>query len=240
VIRPYFTSLLFLRGNELGGYQVVNNATAAFVDTGKAKLIVTNAHVVHAFDEKEAADPGLKLVIGGSGAVLTVDRSWLKDYYKKPDLKLDLATFVVPDDFDIAPCGKAFYRHETWPPARVSAGDLVVIGGFPGDHRSQNGATASMKINVIADPVSSVNDVAFVLADEAAERVLVKIDPELAELGKFGGMSGSPAFCFSENGEHRLVGFLFDTHEGLNAQIRAVHADFICEDGRLDYGLLPY
>jgi hypothetical protein len=97
-----------------------------------------------------------------------------------------------------------------------------------------------MKINVFADPVSSVNDVIFALADEGAERVLVKVDPELCELGTFGGMSGSPAFRFAENGEHQLAGFLFETHDGLNAQIRAVHADFICEDGRLDFGLLPY
>ena len=35
-------------------------------------------------------------------------------------------------------------------------------------------------------------------------------------------------------------GFLLETDDGLNAQICAVHADFICDDGRLNYGLLPY
>jgi hypothetical protein len=239
VILPHVTALLFVGGSEDSGYHVLNNATGAFVETGTLKLLITNAHVVQAFDERVRTESTLKLVVGAAGVALAVERAWLKDYYKKPDLKLDLATFALPDDFDISKCGKAFHRPETWPPARVAAGELVVIAGFPGDHRSQNGATAAMKINVFADLVSSVNDIAFVLADESVERVLVKIDPSLGELGHFGGMSGSPAFCFSEDGRHRLVGFLFETHEGLNAQIRAVHADFIREDGSLDYALLP-
>jgi hypothetical protein len=240
VILPHVTALLFMRGSEESGYDVLNNATGAFLDTGKSRLLVTNAHVVQAFDEKFRTEPTLKLVIGGAGTSLVVDRDWLKGFYKKPDLKLDLATFLLPKNFDISICGKAFYRPDTWPPDRVSVGELVVIAGYPGDHRTQDGAKATMKINVFADPVSSVNDVAFVLADESAERVLVRVDPEIGELGQFGGMSGSPAFRFSESGDHQLAGFLFETHDGLNAQIRAVHADFICEDGRLDYGLLPY
>jgi hypothetical protein len=240
IILPHVTALLFMSCSEDNGYQVLNNATGAFVDTGTSKLLVTNAHVVYAFDEKLRTEPTLKLVVGGAGAAFAMDRAWLKDYYKKPDLKLDLATFALPEDFEISKFGKVFYRPATWPPARVAAGELVVIAGYPGDHRSQNGATAAMKINVFADPVSSVNDVAFVLADESAERVLVKLDPAMGELGQFGGMSGSPAFRFSEDGRPQLVGFLFETHDGLNAQIRAVHADFIREDGHLDYGLLPY
>ena len=97
-----------------------------------------------------------------------------------------------------------------------------------------------MVITVVADPVTTVNDIAFVLADENLERVLAKINPALGDLGVFGGMSGSPALRFAENGDHWLAGFLFETHDGLNAQIRCVHADFVLPDGRLDYGLLPY
>lgn len=93
---------------------------------------------------------------------------------------------------------------------------------------------------MIADPVSSVGDVSFTLADEGRERALVKLNPELNELGGFGGMSGSAVFHFSQDGAHRLAGFLHETHEGLNAQIRAVHADFVREDGSLDYSLLPF
>jgi hypothetical protein len=125
VVRPFVTALIFVSCNETGGYLVLNNGTGAFVDTGKVKLLVTNAHVVQAFDQKLRTDPSLKLMIGGQGKTLTIDRSWLKDHYSKPDLKLDLATFILPEHVDISVCGKTFYKPESWPPARVSAGDLV-------------------------------------------------------------------------------------------------------------------
>jgi len=60
---------------------------------------------------------------------------------------------------------------------------------------------------VIADPVSSIGDVSFTLADEGRERALVKLNPELNELGGFGGMSGSAVFRFSQDGAHRLEDF---------------------------------
>lgn len=239
-ILPHVTPLLFVKGSEEDGYEVLNNATGGFVDTGKSKLLVTNAHVVQAFNEKLRTETTLKLVVGSTGKAFAVDPSWLKDYYKKSDLKLDLATFALPEDFDISSFGKAFYRPSSWPPERAKSGDFIVIAGYPGDHRAQANNSATMRINVIADPVSTVNDVVFVLADESGERTLVKVDSSLGDLGQFGGMSGSPAFRFTQDGEHELVGFLNETHEGLNAQVRAVHADFIREDGNLDYGLLPY
>jgi hypothetical protein len=239
-ILTHVTPLLFVKGSEEDGYEVLNNATGGFVDTGTSKLLVTNAHVVQAFDEKLRTETTLKLVIGSAGKAFAVDRSWLKDHYKKPDLKLDLATFTLPEDFDISTFGKSFYLPASWPPERATPGDFIVIAGYPGDHRTQAGTSATMRTNVIADPVSTVNDVVFVLADESAERTLVKVDPSLGDLGQFGGMSGSPAFRFTQDGEYDLVGFLNETHEGLNAQVRAVHADFIREDGNLDYGLLPY
>ena len=63
-------------------------------------MLVTNAHVLHAFDQKLRDDSSLRLIIGGNGKTCIVDRNWLKDYYRNVDLKLDLATFVLPDEVD--------------------------------------------------------------------------------------------------------------------------------------------
>lgn len=241
VISPYVAALLFITNRD-DRHQITNNATASFVDTGKARLLITNAHVVHAFDQKSAEDPSLLMVVGGGGTsgCLVIERTWMKDIYPKDDLKVDLAVFEVPEKSEVSTFGKRFYRSDSWPPPRISVGDFAVICGFPGEHRREESETVRVSIDVIADPVSSVGDVSFTLADERRERALVKLNPELNELGGFGGMSGSAVFHFSQDGAHRLAGFLHETHEGLNAQIRAVHADFVREDGSLNYSLLPY
>jgi hypothetical protein len=242
VISPHVAALLFISTQDVARPLITNNATASFVDTGKSSLLVTNAHVIHAFDQKLLEDPTLLMVIGGGGALgcLVIERVWLKALYIKTDLKIDLATFELPQSFDISKFGKRFYRPDNWPPPRIAVGDLAVICGFPGEHRLQESESARVNIDVIADTVSSVGDVSFTLADEPRERALVKLNPELNDLGSFGGISGSAVYHFTKSGDHRLAGFLHETHEGLNAQIRAIHADFIREDGSLDYGLLPY
>lgn len=89
VISPYVSALLFIT-NRGADHQITNNTTASFVDTGKARLLITNAHVVHAFDQKSADDPSLMMVVGGGGTsgCLVIERTWLKDVYKEDDLKL--------------------------------------------------------------------------------------------------------------------------------------------------------
>lgn len=235
-------ALLFLNEDTGDGPSIANNATVSFVDTGDARLIVTNAHVIQAYDKKVAAGDPIAMCVGGGGArtSLRLERSWVRDFYSRPDLRLDLATFVVPDAVDLSHFGKHFYTAPIWPPDRAVVGDFVVICGFPGQHRSQQSSMAIMNITVLADPVSSVNDHSFTLADETQERVMVRLNPTLKALGSFGGMSGSPAFKFTSNGDHQLVGILHESHDGLNAQFRATHADFICSDGTLDYGRVGY
>ena len=241
-IVKHTSALLFLDVDSYAQPFVANNATATFIDTGEARLVVTNAHVIQAYDRKREASDSIVMCVGGGGVKgsLRLERSWVRDFYSKPDLTLDLATFVVPDAVDLSPFGKRFYTPSGWPPDRAAVGDFVVMCGYPGQHRSQQARIATMNINILADPVSSVNDHSFTLADEAHERVLVTLNPVLSELGSFGGMSGSPAFKFTSAGEPYLVGILHESHDGLNAQFRAIHADFIRSDGTLDYGRVGY
>lgn len=110
VISPYVAALLFITNRGADRHKIMNNATASFVDTGKARLLITNAHVVHAFDQKSADDPSLLMVVGGGGTsgCLVIERTWLKDVYKKDDLKIDLATFELPESSKFRHSGRGF------------------------------------------------------------------------------------------------------------------------------------
>lgn len=211
-IKPHAAILLFVGTNAEGQQVPINNATASFIATGSENLLVTCAHVVHGFRKKRESDPELFMAIGGGGqtGVLEIKQEWLVDCY------------------------------ESWPPMKAREGELAVIAGFPGEHRQQFERRMIANINVIADPITSVRETYFTLADEKQERTLVKLNESLGSLGPFGGMSGSAAYVVDSEGKPRLVGFLHEGHDGVNALIRVMHALLIREDGKLERSLIPF
>ena len=243
VIKPHVAILLFVGTNSSGVQVPVNNATASFIATGSENLIVTCAHVVHYFQKKCGSDAELFMAIGGEGrsGVLEIKQEWLVDCfgYEGTNLKIDLATYRLPGVGALAAIGKRCFVTECWPPLKAREGELAVIAGFPGVHRQQFPGRMIANMNLIADPITSVRDTYFTLADENQERTLIKLNESLGSLGSFGGMSGSAAYVFDSEGTPRLVGFLHEAHEGVNALIRVTHASFIMEDGKLDRSLLP-
>jgi hypothetical protein len=150
-------------------------------------------------------------------------------------LKIDLATFRLPTPDVIKSFGKVYFHAGSWPPPKVCKGELVVIVGYPGVHRRYVGENLQISMDVIADPVTTVLQGYFTLADEEQERTLVKVDETLGELGSFGGMSGSAAYVIAENQSPRLVGFLHEAQDSLHGQIRVSHAALVHADGQLDY-----
>jgi hypothetical protein len=241
-IKPHAAMLLFVGTNAEGQQVPINNATASFIATGSENLLVTCAHVVHGFRKKRESDPELFMAIGGGGqtGVLEIKQEWLVDCYEGTDLKIDLATYRLLDVGALAAFGKSCFVTSSWPPMKAREGELAVIAGFPGEHRQQFERRMIANINVIADPITSVRETYFTLADENQERTLVKLNESLGSLGPFGGMSGSAAYVVDSEGKPRLVGFLHEGHDGVNALIRVMHALLIREDGKLERSLIPF
>jgi hypothetical protein len=97
-----------------------------------------------------------------------------------------------------------------------------------------------VNFTVICDRVSSCSPRHLILVDENLSRVSVKVNQSLGELGLLGGRSGSPVFAMSMDNENcaNLVGFLYETKEGANTTVFAVHADLLSAEGTIDYGRL--
>lgn len=240
-IKAHSAILLFIAKNATGDQVPINNATASLVFTGTEHLLITCAHVVHAFRRKLKEDAELFMAVGGGGqkGVFEIKQEWLVDCGEESDLKIDLATYRLPSPDALAVFGKSCFAASHWPPAKAREGDLAVIAGFPGEHLQHGERKIVANINVIADPITTVRDAFFTLADENRERSLVQLNESLAELGPFGGMSGSAAYVFDSEGRPQLVGFLHETHDGLHALIRVMHAFLIQPNGKLDRGLIP-
>lgn len=98
-----------------------------------------------------------------------------------------------------------------------------------------------MRAALIGDLVTAVSDQRIVIADGGRERVVLGCDPALMTLASLGGMSGSAVYIVDDiQGGPRLVGFMYQSSEGIHATIHAVHAAFILADGRLDFLAMPW
>jgi hypothetical protein len=60
---PFASMLFFAPGDDLTPGNVMFNGTAAFVDTGKMKLVVTNSHVYCRFKELRTETPNLAMFL---------------------------------------------------------------------------------------------------------------------------------------------------------------------------------
>jgi len=236
LFRP-FVGMLFFAPDNPEPSSVRFNGTASFVDTGTAKIVVTNGHVYKRFMELKEEEPSLKMFISGAvkDQVLELREEHLLDYGKNA---VDLAIFSFSEPDQLRDLGKQYFPSHPWPAARPNLGAPLVIPGFQGVHRQIGDGKLTINLTVFCDHVSSSSDRHFVLADEGQERIVVKINPSLGELGPLGGVSGSPVFTMDSENNATLVGFLYETGEGADATIFAVHADLITAEGKINHTLI--
>lgn len=230
---PFASMLFFAPGNNLTPETVAFNGTAALVDTGKRKLILTNSHVYRRFRELRSETPSLAMFLTGSHQTQIVE---LKDTHLVDEggSAVDLAAFALEHPEQVGLIGKSYFRAAAWPPARPIAETTAVVVGFVGEHRQVGKDSLKINLSVICDKVTSVSDRHFVLVDEDRARISVKVNPTLGELGDLGGMSGSPAFAIGLDGEPYFAGVLYEAGEGKEAMVFAVHADFLTAEGKID------
>jgi hypothetical protein len=236
--RPYVGMLFFAPQNQIFPTTIRFNGTVAFVDTGSSKLIITNNHVYERFTELKHEEPKLGMFVTGSNpnTVIELNEKHLVDHGGK---FADLAMFSLPNPLQLHDIGKLYFCASPWPPQRPDVGTPVTIIGFQGAHRVPIGSNLQINLTVLCDKISSSSQRHLILVDEDQARKTVKINPALDEQAPLGGMSGSPAFTVGPGDDARLVGFLYETGEGSEATVFAVHADLITAEGKIDHGLIP-
>jgi hypothetical protein len=237
--RPYVGMLFFAPNDQLTPQMVRFNGTAAFVNTGRARIVVTNAHVYRRFRELEQEEPSLKMFLTGSAKNQVLE---LKKEYLIADggHAVDLAVFSFPNVDQVEAIGKRYFMAHPWPASRPEVGTTAVIIGFQGAHRHAGETTLTVNLTVICDRVTSCSPRHLILVDEDVARVSVKVNPSLGELGALGGMSGSPVFTMDRENYANIVGFLYETGEGTAAMVFAVHADFLTPEGKIDHAQIGF
>jgi hypothetical protein len=237
--RSYVGMLFFAPNDQLTPQTVRFNGTAAFVNTGRARIVVTNAHVYRRFRELEQEEPSLKMFLTGSAKNQVLE---LKNKYLIADGEhaVDLAVFSFPNVDQVEAIGKRYFMAHPWPASRPEVGTTAVIIGFQGAHRHAGETTLTVNLTVICDRVTSCSPRHLILVDEDVARVSVKVNPSLGELGALGGMSGSPVFTMDRENYANIVGFLYETGEGTAAMVFAVHADFLTPEGKIDHAQIGF
>jgi hypothetical protein len=238
LFRPFVSMLLFAPDNPEPN-SIRFNGTASFVDTGTAKIIVTNGHLYKRFMELKQQEPSLKMFITGSvpNQLLELREEYLLDYGRTA---VDIAVFSFPIPEQLEEMGKRYFPARSWPATRPKVGTTAVIPGFQGAHRQVGDGKLTINLTVFCDRISSSSDRHLVLVDEGQERIVVRINASLDKLGPLGGVSGSPVFTMDSENNATLVGFLYETGEGANATIFAVHADLLTAEGKIDHALISW
>ena len=232
-------ALMLVPKNASSAADILNTGSAALVDTGTKKLLITCEHVWREFQNRCKADLELGIAIGqGTNQACRAITDWpLLDESKRLDLS-------IIEPIGIRPLGESsriFAPAATWPPERVQVGELIVTLGFPGKHKRLKNDDRDIQFNatVIIDTVVSVSDRQLVMVDEAQERVHKWHGDELAdEPFSTGGMSGGPAFVYRD-GRLEFAGVLYGGSNDERGIVFVTHASFITAHGKIDYSSVP-
>jgi hypothetical protein len=210
---------------------IVDQGSGILLRSDERRFILTARHVVEGYRGHETRIAALGAPNGQQPFDITawtiIDESEV----------LDIATIDVPRGFEERKIDKQALRI-TFPLVRVEKGEPCVFFGFPGMHRRAEPGRVKIGLSPISDYVVAVNDRGFIVADELGERETVEFEKGLNPFGPTGGVSGSGVLVRRDE-QLVLGGVVYEGGEGHDAIFFASHADFLLQDGRIDYGRVP-
>lgn len=113
------------------------NGTASLIKVDGAQWALTNHHVLQGYRDAREIFPDLKFQLGNK---IVEPLNLIISESKYYDLVVLDLTEV--DASDLATGGNkptSFYEAPDWPPTPVTESDLLIISGFPGSWRQENG-----------------------------------------------------------------------------------------------------
>ena len=182
--------------------QMIGNGTYALVDTGQKRLLVTCCHVWDEYLQQHDANGEtiLAVTLGEGDSIVA-----FKDPERQliaADRDLDLAVFEFEPEGIRVRHRKDWFKISHWPIPKVEKGECIVTMGFPGASRRTAGTECRFGCVAIPVVITDVTDrsIAIFYVDENQE-VLNDMQNSL------GGVSGSPAYRLSDDGDLKIVGF---------------------------------
>ncbi len=181
---------------------LIGNGTYALIDTGEMRLLVTCCHVWDKFQEQHDADNEtiLAVVVGEGDSVIA---------FKNPERHriainrdIDLVVFEFEPEGLGVRHNKTWFKISEWPIPKIANGECIVTLGFPGAWRTTVGTECNFKGVAIPLVVTDTTD-RTLAAFSVEENQSVLSDMKDA----WGGISGSPAYRLTKDGELQIVGF---------------------------------
>lgn len=230
---PYVGMLILLPSREASPVDVLGNGTASFIDTGERRFIVTCEHVYRAFEEERQRNPNACLGITGDDCQpLNITDSHRVIARGRSGLDLMTMELIQAERADII--AKSYFKCLIWPPPRPQEDDVAFFVGFPGIHRESSERGLETRTSPFCDTITSVSRRHFVLVDEELERRTSVFNETLTAFGPLGGVSGAACYIQSaEDATQTLVGFVYESDDGVHATFFVHHADFINADGTI-------
>ncbi|MGA8474546.1 MAG: hypothetical protein WB681_05715 [Candidatus Cybelea sp.] len=218
------------------------SATATMLDLYGRKLLITDDHVIASFEKFLSEDSRVKFQ---TGAEIFDPRNRCIDRHATKDLFVIDATGLTLDDrsSDEELPKLEFYvvpNNTSWPPPLVKVSDTIILGGFPGAMRREEGFNVVCGSYSIASiPVTGVFADHFSCNIDRTTWQSTRADDQwVREFTRWGGLSGGPVF---QDGpgllRPRLTGFIQQYHAEYD-QLQIAHAASINVDGTIAPGRL--
>ena len=207
------------------GKAILHNGTVAFVNTGRKVIAITANHVYEQYlkDKRENAD--LKCQFGN----VTVEP---EHYSIAADANVDVATFELPLVLAMA-TGVTTHNAGAWPPAELYESELIILGGYPGNRRSEKRHTVN------SDFVSFISRVGQSSDDHLSIHLNMPEShwPQGERLDSspvLGGISGGPVFRIRSEPLETIefAGIIYESSH-MYELVFMRHASYIQADGTL-------
>jgi hypothetical protein len=223
--------------------EIIDAGTYALIDTGEKRLLVTCHHVWEKYEEQHDKNGNTVLAVAVGDSIIS-----FKDPLKHRisfDRDLDIVVLEFEPETIGIPHKKSWFKVTEWPISKVDKGTWVVTLGYPGALRSKSEFVCRVQSVPMPLNVTDTSDRAFSAFCSNENRQV--LNDTKNSLGYFGGISGSPAYCYSANGELRIVGFVkggqdtapdrkYQAESGslFSGAVLIAHASFLERDGKLN------
>lgn len=205
------------------GESVLHSGTVTFVNTGSRVIAVSANHVYEQYLKDKAADPSLKCQFGS----VTVEP---ERYVIDSDKNLDLVTFDLPVVLRTA-TGATVHNSPAWSPGNLAVSQLVILGGYPGNRRSEHSRTLDSDFVTFTSRIVQSSD------DHASVQLNISEShwpqgERLSNSPDLGGMSGGPVFRLVTEPLESLefAGVVYEAHQTYEL-VFCRHASTIRSDG---------